>query len=412
MEVMHECCAGLDISKKDAKVCIRVARPGKKPIETITTWSAMTRDIVALREHLLAAQVTCVSMEATSSYWKPFYYLLEDSGFELVLANAADVKNMPGRKTDVSDATWLAQLTAHGLVRPAFVPPPPIRQLRDLTRTRTAITRERTREVQRLEKLLEDAGIKLSVVVSDITGVSSRAILRSMVAGERDPKVLADLSVRQLRRKIPSLIPALEGRFSDHHAFLVEFHLDLIATLDERIALITERIEEAMAPFRAIRELLIEIPGISTGTADVIIAETGGDMSVFPSADQLASWAGVAPGHHESAGRRKSGKTRHGNRYLKGALGAAVLSIARHPGTALHAKYTRLANSTNPQKAIVALERTLLTIIWTMLTNNVAYIERGPDYYQRRNPERTMRNAVRALESLGLDVTITPREVA
>ncbi len=412
MEVMHECCAGLDISKKDAKVCIRVARPGKKPIETITTWSAMTRDIVALREHLLAAQVTCVSMEATSSYWKPFYYLLEDSGFELVLANAADVKNMPGRKTDVSDATWLAQLTAHGLVRPAFVPPPPIRQLRDLTRTRTAITRERTREVQRLEKLLEDAGIKLSVVVSDITGVSSRAILRSMVAGERDPKVLADLSVRQLRRKIPSLIPALEGRFSDHHAFLVGFHLDLIATLDERIALITERIEEAMAPFRAVRELLIEIPGISTGTADVIIAETGGDMSVFPSADHLASWAGVAPGHHESAGRRKSGKTRHGNRYLKGALGAAVLAIARHPGTALHAKYKRLANSTNPQKAIVALERTLLTIIWTMLTNNVAYIERGPDYYQRRNPERTMRNAVRALESLGLDVTITPREVA
>uniref|UniRef100_UPI003D9125EC IS110 family transposase n=1 Tax=Gordonia sp. B7-2 TaxID=3420932 RepID=UPI003D9125EC len=412
MEVMHECCAGLDISKKDAKVCIRVARPGKKPIETITTWSAMTRDIVALREHLLAAQVTCVSMEATSSYWKPFYYLLEDSGFELVLANAADVKNMPGRKTDVSDATWLAQLTAHGLVRPAFVPPPPIRQLRDLTRTRTAITRERTREVQRLEKLLEDAGIKLSVVVSDITGVSSRAILRSMVAGERDPKVLADLSVRQLRRKIPSLIPALEGRFSDHHAFLVGFHLDLIATLDERIALITERIEEAMAPFRAVRELLIEIPGISTGTADVIIAETGGDMSVFPSADHLASWAGVAPGHHESAGRRKSGKTRHGNRYLKGALGAAVLSIARHPGTALHAKYKRLANSTNPQKAIVALERTLLTIIWTMLTNNVAYIEHGPDYYQRRNPERTMRNAVRALESLGLDVTITPREVA
>uniref|UniRef100_UPI003D922971 IS110 family transposase n=1 Tax=Gordonia sp. B7-2 TaxID=3420932 RepID=UPI003D922971 len=412
MEVMHECCAGLDISKKDAKVCIRVARPGKKPIETITTWSAMTRDIVALREHLLAAQVTCVSMEATSSYWKPFYYLLEDSGFELVLANAADVKNMPGRKTDVSDATWLAQLTAHGLVRPAFVPPPPIRQLRDLTRTRTAITRERTREVQRLEKLLEDAGIKLSVVVSDITGVSSRAILRSMVAGERDPKVLADLSVRQLRRKIPSLIPALEGRFSDHHAFLVGFHLDLIATLDERIALITERIEEAMAPFRAVRELLIEIPGISTGTADVIIAETGGDMSVFPSADHLASWAGVAPGHHESAGRRKSGKTRHGNRYLKGALGAAVLAIARHPGTALHAKYKRLANSTNPQKAIVALERTLLTIIWTMLTNNVAYIEHGPDYYQRRNPERTMRNAVRALESLGLDVTITPREVA
>lgn len=412
MEVMHECCAGLDISKKDAKVCIRVARPGKKPIETITTWSAMTRDIVALREHLLAAQVTCVSMEATSSYWKPFYYLLEDSGFELVLANAADVKNMPGRKTDVSDATWLAQLTAHGLVRPAFVPPPPIRQLRDLTRTRTAITRERTREVQRLEKLLEDAGIKLSVVVSDITGVSSRAILRSMVAGERDPKVLADLSVRQLRRKIPSLIPALEGRFSDHHAFLVGFHLDLIATLDERIALITERIEEAMAPFRAVRELLIEIPGISTGTADVIIAETGGDMSVFPSADHLASWAGVAPGHHESAGRRKSGKTRHGNRYLKGALGAAVLSIARHPGTALHAKYKRLANSTNPQKAIVALERTLLTIIWTMLTTNVGYIEHGPDYYQRRNPERTMRNAVRALESLGLDVTITPREVA
>jgi len=229
MEVIHSRCAGIDISKKDAKVCVRVAGAGRrKTVETVSTWSSMTRQILALREHLIAEQVTCAVMEATGDYWKPFYYLLEDAGFELILVNARHVKNLPGRKTDVADATWLAQLGAHGLVRGSFVPPEPIRHLRDLTRARTAITRERSREAQRLEKLLEDAGIKLSSVASDILGVSGRLMLEALIAGDRDPAALADLAKRRLRSKIPALTEALTGRFTEHHAFLARVHLNLI----------------------------------------------------------------------------------------------------------------------------------------------------------------------------------------
>lgn len=283
MEVIHPRCAGLDVSKRDAKVCVRIVPDGRVRARTqITTWSSMTTDILGLRDHLIAAQVTCVVMEATGDYWKPFYYLLEDGPFEVMLVNAHEAKNLPGRKTDVSDAAWLAELGAHGLLRASFVPPEPIRQLRDLTRTRTAITRERTREVQRLEKVLEDAGIKLSVVASNIVGVSGRAILGAMVAGQRDSAALADLSLRQLRAKIPELTRALEGRFGDHHAFLVELHLNLIDQHTAAIATLTERIEEVMAPFRVARDLICTIPGVGVGTADVIIAETGGDMSIFP----------------------------------------------------------------------------------------------------------------------------------
>lgn len=250
MEVLHPRCAGLDLSKRDAKACVRVVPPGKvRATEEVTTWSSMTADILTLRDHLIAAQVTCVAMEATGAYWKPFYYLLEDAPFEVMLVNAHDAKNLPGRKTDVSDAAWLAQLAAHGLLRASFVPPPPIRELRDLTPTRTASTRERTREAQRLEKVLEDAGIKLSVVAADITGTSGRAILGAMVAGERDPAVLADLSVRQLRVKIPALKQALVGRFTDHHAFLVDLHCKLLDQHTAAINVLTDRIEEAMTPF-------------------------------------------------------------------------------------------------------------------------------------------------------------------
>src|SRR3954469_6393736 len=229
MEVVHVRCAGLDVSKKDAKVCVRVAGSGRrKTIETVTTWGSTTSQILALREHLITEQVTSAVMEATGDYWKPFYYLLEDAGFEVLLVNARHVKNLPGRKTDVADATWLAQLGAHGLVRASFVPPAPIRELRDLTRTRTAITRERSREVQRLEKLLEDAGIKLSSVATDIVGVSGRAMLAALAAGGRHPPALGDLAQKRLRTKTPQLVEALTGRFTDHHAFLVRMHLRLI----------------------------------------------------------------------------------------------------------------------------------------------------------------------------------------
>ena len=347
-------------------------------------------------------------MEATGDYWKPFYYLLEDGPFEVQLVNARDAKNLPGRKTDVSDAAWLAQLGAHGLLRASFVPPEPIRQLRDLTRTRTAITRARTREVQRLEKVLEDAGIKLSLVATDITGLSGRRMLHAMVEGERDPQVLAELAVRRLRDKIPALTQALAGRFSEHHAFLVETHLRLIDDHTAVLDSITARIEEAMAPFRPARRLLTSIPGIGVPTADVVIAETGADMNRFLTPGHLASWAGVCPGHHESAGRKHSTKTRPGNRHLKGALGAAALSIARHPGIFLNVKYRRLAGRRGNTKAVVAIERNLLTLIWTVLTTGAFYDEPGPDFYTRRRPDQTKNHALRQLRELGFDVTLKP----
>lgn len=256
MEVVHVRCAGLDVSKKDAKVCVRVSGAGRrKTVETVTTWSSMTNQVLALREHLIGEQVTCVVMEATGDYWKPFYYLLEDlPGVEVELVNARHVKNLPGRKSDVSDATWLAQLGAHGLVRGSFVPPEPIRVLRDLTRARTAITRERGREVHRLEKLLEDAGIRLSAVAFDITGVSGRLMLAALIEGQRDPAVLADLAKRRLRSKIPALTEALTGRFSEHHAFLARVHLDLIDRHTEAIEEITARIEVVIEPFQGFRD--------------------------------------------------------------------------------------------------------------------------------------------------------------
>jgi transposase len=252
MEVVHARCAGLDISKKDAKVCVRIAGAGRrKTVETVTTWGSMTGQILALRDHLAAQRVTCVVMEATSDYWKPFYYLLEDlPGVEVLLVNARHVKTVPGRKTDVADATWLAQLGAHGLVRGSFVPPAEIRQLRDLSRARTAITRERARQAQRLEKLLEDAGIKLSAVASDILGVSGRAMLEALIAGDRDPAALADLAKRRLRSKIPALTEALTGRFTEHHAFLARVHLDLIDRHTAAINQLTARIEQVIEPFR------------------------------------------------------------------------------------------------------------------------------------------------------------------
>jgi transposase len=408
MDVMHPRCAGLDISKKDVKVCVRVAGAGRrKTVETVTTWGSMTNQILALREHLISEQVTGVVMEATGDYWKPFYYLLEDiQGVEVMLVNAHDAKNLPGRKTDVCDAAWLSQLGAHGLLRASFVPPEPIRELRDLTRTRTAITRERGREVQRLEKLLEDAGIKLSSVATDIMGVSGRAMLQAMIDGQRDPVVLADLAKRRLRNKTPELVEALTGRFRDHHAFLARMHLDLIDQHTRVITELTHRIEMVIEPFRGFRELICSIPGISTLIADVITAETGADMTRFPSAGHLASWAGVCPGHHESAGRIKSTKTRPGNHHLKGALGTAALAAGRSKDTYLGARYRRLSARIGKSKAIVATEHTILTAIWNMANTGAFYDDLGADYYTRLRPDQTKRRAIHQLQTMGYTVTL------
>jgi transposase len=368
-----------------------------------------------------------VVIESTSDYWKPFYYLLED-GLNVMLANAQAARNVPGRKTDVSDAMWLAELGAHGLLRPSFVPPQPIRELRDLTRARTVITRERTKEIQRLEKLLEDTGIKLSEVASEIVGVSGRAMLEALIAGQRDPGALADLAKAGLRKKIPQLTEALRGHFNSHHAFMVRLYLDRIDAHNADIARLDDRIEEAMAPFRAVRELLISIPGWSENVANVFIAETGADMSVFPSAAHSASWAGVVPGCNQSAGRIKSAAIRPGNRHLKAALGIAALSAARGKGTYYAARFRRIAGSHPPPKkrrknqarrtstagqiAQVALEHKMLIDAYTMLVNGTFYQDPGPDYYTRHHPGKTKAKAIKQLETLGYKVTLEPLTTA
>ncbi len=413
MELIHPRCAGLDVSKRDAKVCVRVAGAGRaRATSTVTTWGSVTSQVLALREHLIGEQVTLVVMEATGDYWKPFYFLLEDAPFELMLVNARHVKNLPGRKTDVSDAAWLAQLGAHGLVRGSFVPPEPIRQLRDLTRTRTTIVRERGREIQRMDKLLEDAGIKLSSVAADISGVSGRAMLEALIAGQRDPAALAELAQRRLRSKIPELTEALTGRFGEHHAFLAQLHLDLIDQHTRAVEELTARIEKVMEPSRGPRDLIITIPGISTVVADVIIAETGADMSRFPTAGHLASWAGTCPGSNESAGRVKSTHTRPGNPYLKGALGIAAMSAARSHDTYLAAKYRRVASRRGPVKAIVAVEHAVLIALWNMLTTGAFYSDPGGDFYTRRNPDKTKARALDQLRKMGYTVTLEPLPAA
>ena len=297
-------------------------------------------------------------------------------------------------------------------MRGSFVPPEPIRRLRDLTRTRTTVVRERGREIQRLEKLLEDAGIKLSSVATDINGVSGRAMLEALIAGQRDPAALAQLAKRRLRSKIPALTEALTGRFTEHHAFLARVHLDLIDGHTRAVDELTERIEVMIEPFRGIRDLIVSAPGIGIAVADVIIAETGADMTRFPTAGHLASWAGTCPGSNESAGRIKSTHTRPGNPYLKGALGVAAMSAARSKDTYLAAKYRRIASRRGPVKAIVALEHALLIAIWHMITNGAFYIEPGGDYFTRLHPDKTKQRALDQLRKMGYAVTLDPLEAA
>jgi transposase len=409
MEVIHPRCAGIDVSKKDAKLCTRIQGRGARPTtSTVTTWTAMTARILDLKEHLLNEHVTLVVMEATSDYWRPFYYLLEDDELDIMLVNARDARNVPGRKTDVSDAAWLADLGAHGLVRASFVPPPSIRELRDLTRARTIITRERTREIQRLEKLLEDACIKLSSVASEITGVSGRLMLQALIDGQTEPQALAQMARGRMRSTIPELTEALTGRFSAHHRYMTAMYLRRIDAHTADINDLSARIEAAMEPFRLARELLVSIPGFSTTVAEVFIAETGADMAIFPSAGQLASWAGTSPGSNESAGRVKSTKTRTGSPYLKGALGIAALSAARSNNTYFAAKYRRIASRRGPVKALVAVEHAMLTAAWHMLTTGALYQDPGADYFSLRAPSKTKARAIRQLESLGYKVTIEP----
>jgi transposase len=411
VEVLHDRCASLDVSKRDVKVCVRT--PGKRRNQRHTevrTFATTTNELRKVRDWLIAQKVTLVVMEATGDYWRAPYYLLEGA-LNVELINARQAKAMPGRKTDVSDSVWQCQLAECGLLRASFVPPEPIRQLRDLTRYRSVLADEQTREAQRLEKELEDAGIKLSCLATDILGVSGRAMIEALIRGERDPQVLAQMARGRMRPKIPDLVEAMIGRFGEHHAFLCRMHLDRIDALGRDIAALSKRIEQLTATFTRAIEHLDTVPGINQRVAEVIIAETGGDMSRFPTPAHLASWAGVCPGNNESGGRRKSGKTRKGNKWLRDALGTAALAALRSKDTYLAAQYQRLVRRLgNKQKAILALEHSILVSVWHMLSGDTDYRDIGADHFLRRDPERERRRAIAALNKLGYTVTLNPIE--
>jgi transposase len=405
--------AALDIGKAQLVCCVRVPSPDQsgKRLQEVKTYSTMTRSLLVLADRLGELGVTRVVMEATSDYWKPVFYLLEAHGFEVWLVNARDVKHLPGRpKTDRLDAVWLCKVAERQMLRPSFVPPPEIRRLRDLTRYRADLVVTRTAEKQRVEKLLEDAQIKLSVVASDIFGASGRSMLAALIAGERDPRVLAELARTRLRAKRGLLEEAFVGRFGDHHAFLLETMLARVDLASADIAELDRRIEAELAPFTQAADRLDEVTGVGRTAAQVIIAEIGVDMGRFPTAGHLVSWARFAPGVKESAGKRKGNATTgHGNPYLARVLGEAAVAAGR-TNTFLGERYRRIARRRGAKRAMVAVGRSILVIVWHLLSDpTVPYQDLGAGFYDTRvNAERRKRNHVRQLEALGYKVTLEP----
>jgi len=416
MDVVVERCAAIDVAKKELAVTVRVPAPGSGRVKRIRKmFGTTTRQLLALLDFLGEHEVSLVGMESTGDYWKPVYYVLE-GGFDhdqIWLLNPRHLKAVPGRKTDLSDADWICDLLAYGLVRPSFVPPAPIRRLRDLTRRRTLLIRDATREKQRLEKILEDAGIKLGTVASDILGVSGRAMIEALIAGERDPHILADLALVKMRRKISALAEALVGHFDRHHARLCQqilTHLDLI---NEQVAELDLHILAELQPYADQITLLDTIPGVDVRTAQIILAEIGPDMRQFPTAGHLASWAGLCPGNNRSGGRTKSGKTRHGDRWLRGVLGTAARSLSRTHNTYLAAQFKRIAAKRGGKRAVVAVSHSILVSAWHMLDKNLAYHDLGPDYFlNRQDPDKRRKRLVGNLEAMGFQVTLTPIDQA
>jgi len=396
METIVERAAALDVHKAQVTACARVPARGGGRAQEVAEFSTTVRGLLALLDWLKAHRVTQVAMEATGVYWKPVWAILEDE-FDCLLVNARHVKQVPGRKTDVSDAAWLCQLLEAGLLQRSFVPPKPFRALRNLTRYRKAQIGERQREANRLHKILEDTGIKLDCVASDILGVSGRAMLDALVA---------DLAKGKLRAKIPALREALVGRFDAQHALIVSAILAHLDFLDEQIDLLCEAIEEQFAPFAKAVELLCTIPGVQQRTAQSIIAEIGADMTRFPSARHLASWAGQCPGNDRSAGKRRSGKTRHGSKWLDTALTEAAMAATRTNDVYLAAQYHRLRPRRGHGRALGAVKHSIIYACWHMLTTGELYREAGGDYYTRRDPERATRRLIAQLERLGHHVTL------
>ena len=406
VEMIVERPAALDVHKAQVTACVRVAAAdGKGREQQVAEFATTVRGLLTLRDWLAAHRVEQVTMEATGVYWKPVWAVLEDE-FPLLLVNARHVKQVPGRKTDVSDAAWLCQLAEAGLLRASFVPPKPIRALRNLTRYRKTQIQERAREANRLHKALEDTGIKLDCVATDILGVSGRALLAALVEGTTDPQLLAELAKGRLRAKLPALREALEGRFDRRHALWIGAILDHVDFLDGQIDRLSDAIGEQLAPFAAAVELLCSIPGVKRRSAEVIIAEIGVEMSVFPSPKQLASWAGQCPGNDQSAGKRRSGKSRHGSKWLDWTLEEAALAAVRSNDTYLAAQYARLRPRRGHKKALGAVKHSIICACWHMLTTGELYHDLGGDYYQRRDPQKTTRRLVSQLEALGHTVIL------
>lgn len=412
VELYRERVCGIDIGKAAVVACVRIDKgPGVKPSLATRTFSTTTAGLTVLRDWLVERQVQLVGMESTGVYWKRPYYLLEDD-FEVWLLNPQHIKIVPGRKSDVQDSQWLADLTAHGLVRPSFVPPRPIRGFRDTTRYRTALVQERTREVQRLHKVLEEAGIKLSLVASDINGATGTAILKALIDGQSDPRVLADLAKGSLRDKIPQLIEALSGDFTKLHGLMCHRMLTRIQRLDYDIADIEIQIQVQSLPYQQQMRRLMTIPGVGEHVAPVIIAEMGLEMGQFPTSAHVASWAGLCPGLNESAGRRKSSATRKGSRHLRGALGEAAWAVSLTKDTYLADSCHRIARRRGYRKAVVATSRKIAEAAWYVLKHEVDYQDLGPDYLARRkNPQRRVKGLLHELARLGYDVNVTALNV-
>jgi len=412
MDVIVDRCAGLDVHKKTVMATVRWPDGRGGRAQETREYQTFTNRLVELRDWLVAEGASQVAMEATGVYWKPVWHVLEDAGFELLLVNPAHFKNLPGRKTDVKDSEWLAQLLECGLLRGSFIPPANIAKLRDLTRYRTKIIGERVRETQRIQKLLEDAGIKLDSVASDVLGVSSRRMLEALIAGERDPEVLAEMALTRMRPKIGVLREALVGRFGDHHALLLRMHLDHVDELAAIEARLDAAVDDLMSPFGEAATRLLSIPGVGKRVAEVIVAEIGIDMSRFPTAAHLASWVGLCPGHHESAGKRRSGKARKGNPALRSAMCEAAWAAAHGKDTYLAAQFRRFKRrfgTKGETKAIFAVAHTMIVIAWHILAADATYEELGADFFERRtNTEARQRHLVRQLEALGHKVTLEP----
>jgi transposase len=405
VEVVYERCCGLDLHKQTVVACLIVPGPDTVPRKEVRTFGTMTDDLLQLADWLTAGGCTHVAMESTGVYWKPIYNLLEGS-FELLLVNARHIKQVPGRKTDVRDCEWIADLLQHGLLRASFVPDRPQRELRELTRYRTALIRERAAEVNRLQKTLEGANIKLSSVATDVLGVSGRQMLTALVAGTGDPGSLAELATGKLRTKLPQLERALTGRVGAHQRFLLAQQLAHVDALDELIERLSAEVQERLRPFVAAVARLDTIPGVGLRTAETLVAEIGTDLGRFPTSGHLASWAGMCPGNDESAGKRRTGTTRKGDQWLRAALIEAAQAAGRSRGTYLGAQYHRLAARRGKKKALVAVGHTILVIAYHLLTEQTEYRDLGPLHFDQRDEPRVTRRLVNRLQALGYTVTL------